>query len=237
MRRKLKYIVFLLIICITVAFLLSSSLFLISNINVNGNISVSTDEVIRLSLIRPGQNIFRINTRKSMKFIFQNPYIKMIKIKRAFPNTINIDVIEREAIAIVPYVGSFLNIDEEGMIIKISTPEDKPDLPLINGLKFDTFKVGELLSIEDIKQFDLTVKTIKEIKNADLINKIQEVDITDIYNIKLKTDTDIKVNMGDDRKLAFKMAFAKSIIADVEKDNLKGTIEMGHAGNPIFRPE
>ncbi|MFZ5352674.1 MAG: cell division protein FtsQ/DivIB [Bacillota bacterium] len=237
MMRKFKYIVLILIICIIAAFLLSSSIFQISRINVNGNKNVAAEEIVRLSSIHYGQNIFRINVKKSMRGIFQNPYIKMIKIRRTIPNTITIDVIEREAIAIVPFVGSFLNIDEDGMIVKISTAIDKPDLPVINGLQFETFKIGEPLNIEDKTQLEVTVNVVREMKKASVIDKIIEVDVADIYNIKLKTDSDIKVNMGDDRELGEKMSFAKSIIEDLEKNNLKGTIEMSHNGNPIFKPE
>ena len=54
-----------------------------------------------------------------MKSIFQNPYVKMIKINRVLPDKVVIDIIERDIMAYVPYVGSYLNIDEEGMILEI----------------------------------------------------------------------------------------------------------------------
>ncbi len=237
MKKRFKFIVFILIICLLAAFLLSSRLFEITRINVYGNKNVTADEIIRLSSIRPGQNIFRINIKKSMRSIFQDPYIKMIRIKRILPSTISIDIIEREAFALVPFVGSYLNIDDEGIIINISMAVDKPELPIINGLEFDTFKIGELLRVEDTNQLTVTVSTIREIIRADMMQKIKQVDVSDIYNIKLLTDTGIKLNLGDDRKLDNKMTFAKSIIEDLEKENLKGTVEMGHEGNPIYKPE
>ena len=90
MRKTFKYILLLLLFVFTAAFLMTSSLFNIRTINVTGNNSVSQQEVIRLSGLSYQQNIFRINTKKTMKNIFQNPYVEKIKIRRGLPNIINI---------------------------------------------------------------------------------------------------------------------------------------------------
>lgn len=237
MRGRFKYVVFLFIICIFTAFFLASSFFQIKFIAVNGNNNVTREEIIKLSSIYYGENIFRINKRNSMKNIFQNPYVKMIKIKRGIPNRVVIDIIERDIMAYVPYVGSYLNIDEEGMILEINPAIKRPDLPVVKGLKFETFKVGEFLSIENKEQFATTTMLIKEIKSAGILNQITEIDVGDLLNIRLKIKEGIKANLGDGENMNYKISFTRSIIEDVKKQNLKGTIEMGHEGNPVFKPE
>ncbi len=237
MRGRFKYVVLLFILCIFTAFFLSSSFFQIKYIAVNGNNNVAREEIIKLSSIYYGENIFRINKRNSMKSIFQNPYVKMIKIDRAMPDRVVIDIIEREIIAYVPYVGSYLNIDEEGMILEINPAIKNSGLPVVKGLKFETFKVGEQLSIEDEEQFSTTIMLIKEIKNAEILDLVSEIDVADLSDIRLKIREGIKANIGDADNLNYKISFAKSIIDDIKKDNLKGTIEMSHKGNPVFKPE
>lgn len=237
MRRRFGYVVFLFIICIFMAFFLSSSFFQIKFIVVNGNNNVTREEVIKLSSIYYGENIFRINKRNSMKSIFQNPYVKMIKIRRVIPNKVIIEIIEREVMAYVPYVGSYINIDDEGMILEINPAIMHTDLPVVKGLKFETFKIGELLSIENEEQFSATTLLIKEIKNAGMLNLVSEIDITDLSNIKLNIKEGIKANLGGTDNISYKINFAGSIIEDVRKQNQKGTIEMSHNGNPVFKPE
>ena len=237
MRGRFKYVVLLFIICIFTAFFLSSSFFQIKFIAVNGNNNVTREEIIKLSSIYYGENIFRINKKNSMKSIFQNPYVKMIKIKRAIPNRVVIDVIEREIMSYVPYVGSYLNIDEEGMILEINPAIKRTDLPVVKGLKFETFKVGECLNIENKEQFSTTTLLIKEIKDAGILNQVSEIDVTDLSNIRLKIKEGIKANLGGSENLNYKINFTRSIIEDVKKQNLKGTIEMSHKGNPVFKPE
>ncbi|MDD4503677.1 MAG: FtsQ-type POTRA domain-containing protein [Clostridiaceae bacterium] len=237
MRGRFKYVVLLFIICIFMAFFLSSSFFQIKFIAVNGNNNVTREEIIKLSSIYYGENIFRINKRNSMKSIFQNPYVKMIKIKRVLPSRVIIEIIEREIMAYVPYVGSYLNIDEEGMILEINPAIKHLDLPMVKGLKFETFKVGELLNIENEEQFSTTIMLIKEIKNAGMLELVSEIDISDLSNIRLKIKEGIKANLGGADNMDYKISFARSIIEDVRKKNLKGTIEMSHNGNPVFKPE
>lgn len=237
MRGRFKYAVLLFVICIFAAFFMSSGFFQIKFITVNGNNNVSREEIVKLSSIYYGENIFRINKRNSMKSIFQNPYVKMIKIKRIIPNKVVIDIIEREIMAYVPYVGSYLNIDEEGMILEINPAMKNPGLPLVKGLKFETFKVGELLDVENKEQFSTATLLIKEIRNAKMLELVSEMDITDPSNIKLKIKDGIKANLGSTDNMNYKIGFVKSIIEDVKNQNLKGTIEMSHNGNPVFKPE
>jgi len=237
MRGRFKYVVLLFIICIFMAFFLSSSFFQIKFIAVNGNNNVTREEIIKLSSIYYGENIFRINKRNSMKSIFQNPYVKMIKIKRVLPSRVIIEIIEREIMAYVPYVGSYLNIDEEGMILEINPAIKHLDLPVVKGLKFETFKVGELLNIENEEQFSTTTMLIKEIKNAGMLELVSEIDISNLSNIRLKIKEGIKANLGGADNMDYKISFVRSIIEDVRKKNLKGTIEMSHNGNPVFKPE
>jgi cell division protein FtsQ len=237
MRGRFKYVILMFIICIFTAFFLSSSFFQIKFISVNGTNSVTREEIIKLSSIYYGENIFRINKRNSMKSIFQNPYVKAIKIKRVIPNKVIIDIIEREIMAYVPYVGSYINIDEEGMILEINPAIKHPDLPVVKGLKFDTFKVGEFLNVEDKEQFTTTTQLIKEIRAAEMLGLVSEIDVTNLSNIRLNIRDDIKANLGDGENMNYKINFAKSIIEDVKKQELKGTIEMSHNGNPVFKPE
>lgn len=237
MRGRFKYVVLLFIICIFTAFFLSSNFFQIKYLDVNGNNNVTREEIIKLSSIYYGGNIFRINKRNSMKSIFQNPYVKMIKINRVLPDRVVIDIIERDIMAYVPYVGSYLNIDEEGMILEINPAIKHIDLPVVKGLNFETFKVGEFLKVENEEQFSSTTQIIKVIKNAEMLNMVSEIDISDLSDIKLKTKEGIKANLGSVDNLDYKISFAKSIIEDVKKRDIKGTIEMSHDGNPVFKPD
>lgn len=237
MRKAFKYILYTLILVFCIAFLLTSSLFNIKTINVSGNMRVSQQEIIRLSGLNYQQNIFRINTKETMKGIFQNPYVKKIKIGRALPNVINIDIIERVPIVLVPYVGSYLYVDQEGIVLEINSSIKDFKLPVVTGLKFSTFKLGEELKVENKEQLSSMVMIINEITKTGINQEISEINTADTLNIKLITKNGIKINLGDASNIEKKIPMAKAILQDLNKKNLKGTVEMGNKGNPFFRPE
>lgn len=237
MSRTFKFILFLLMLTFTIAFLMTSSLFNIKTINVIGNNRVSQQEIIRLSGLNYQQNIFRINTKETMKNIFQSPYVEKIKIKRGLPNIINIDIIEREPLVLVPYVGSYLFVDSQGIVVEINSSIEKMQLPIIKGLKFNTFKLGEEIKVDDKLQLTSVIKLINEIKKAGINQEIAEIDAGNILSLKLKTKSGIKVNLGDDSNINKKIPLAKAILQDLNNKKLKGTVEMGHNGNPVYKPE
>ncbi|MDF2839589.1 MAG: putative Polypeptide-transport-associated domain protein FtsQ-type [Clostridia bacterium] len=237
MRKTFKYILLLLLLAFTAAFLMTSTLFNMKTINVTGNSRVSQQEIIRISGLNYQQNIFRINTKETMKNIFQNPYVEKIKIRRGLPNIVNIDIIEREPIVLVPYVGSYLYLDSQGIVVEINTSIEGMKLPVIKGLKFNTFKLGEEIKVENMLQLTGVIKLINEIKKAGLNQEITEINAEDILNLKFLTSSGIKVNLGDDSNINEKIPLAKAILQDLSSKKLKGTVEMGHKGNPVFKPE
>jgi len=139
MTKTFKYILFFLLLVFTTVFWWPPSLFNIKTINVTGNNRVSQQESSDFSGLSYQQNVFRINSKETMKSIFQSPYVEKIKIRRGLPNIINIDIIEREPLVLVPYVGSYLFVDSHGIVIEINNSIADLKLPFINGLKFNTF--------------------------------------------------------------------------------------------------
>ena len=71
---------------------------LIKNIEVINNKNISKDEIIKLSGINKGDNIFYTNMDNIKNGIITNPYIMKVEIKRELPDTILINVKEREAV-------------------------------------------------------------------------------------------------------------------------------------------
>ena len=87
-RKLIKMGILLLIIIGGIVFSLVSPLFNITDIIVNNNIQISTENIISLSQLQKGQNIFKFNKNKVIEDIKTNPYIEDVKIVRKIPNKI-----------------------------------------------------------------------------------------------------------------------------------------------------
>lgn len=236
--RKAK-ILFSLILLFLVsgAIIFLTGIFNISSIDVAGNQGLTREEIVRLSGIQYGKNIFLLSEKAAMRGIFKNPYVKLIKIERKIPNRILINIVERKPGFKLPYVGSFVILDEEGVVVEVLPIGGREvEVPVVEGLKFSDFKVGEKLNIENKTAFDTLMKVVVEIRPSGLLQGMEKIDITDVNNVILSFGDGNKILLGEPVDVAYKLSFAKSILQDIKQKNRKGIIDLSHKGDPVFKP-
>lgn len=233
-RRKFKVFIAVLFLAGAMVFILSSDIFSLKNIYITGNKTISKDDIINVSGLQYGQSLFKMNKKKIYKNLFKNPKIKAIRIKRILPSSLSLDIIERVAIASIPYLGSHLNIDEEALIIEVASLGKDTNIPVLKGLTFGDFKTGEIFKSDNDIQLGIALKILSALKIAGLDKDIIFINIEDIENIELVSGTGISVILCNSN-LEYKIQMAKLIIEDLEKKGKKGIIDMKHEGNPIFK--
>ncbi|KUG03566.1 cell division protein ftsq [hydrocarbon metagenome] len=106
---------FITLIC--VFFFLYSSFFYIDTISVSGNERVEESEVLKLSGVTKGTNIFKLDNRLCARAVETHPIIKTAQITRQLPREIKINIVEREMWAVMPYNDVFLVLDPEGVCL------------------------------------------------------------------------------------------------------------------------
>ena len=127
-------------------FIFSSNFCNIKEVIIQGNDCLSEDEIFFNSGIKFGENIFKLNLKKSINSLKQEPRIKEVEIKRVIPNKIIISLTEREAAAIVHIGEEYFFSTKEGMVLsKIDRPEEGFTLPLLSGLEINEIKIGEII--------------------------------------------------------------------------------------------
>ncbi len=114
--------------------LLTNEYFSIKTINVSSMERVSRDEVLRLSKLSPGHNIFSIDIDKAVERIRRHPWIEDASIKRMFPDTLEIEVRERVPAAFIKLDELYV-MDINGVVFKRFSMDDRLDLPVVTGLK------------------------------------------------------------------------------------------------------
>ncbi len=214
-----------------------TGIFNIKTIDVVGNATVPKDEIINNSGLEYGKNIFLFFEKTAIRGIFKDAYIKLVKIDRKLPSKVVISVIERIAAFKIPYVGSNVILDEEGVVLEVLPIGGEIfDLPVVVGLRFSDFKVGESLTVENKTALDTLMKVIKEIRPSDLLQGMTKIDITDINNVSLSYRDGNTILLGEPVDIAYKLSFAKSILEDIKKKNRRGIIDFSNNGEPVFKP-
>ncbi len=170
-RKKHYFIRFLVVLGLIIAAVLfiTSSYFDIKQIDVEGAKTLKKSEIIKLSGISKGTNIFRLHTKDAEQELLSSSYISVAEVKRDFPGTVVIRVLERRESAAVKYGKKYLVIDPEGYVLR--TAKKLPKLTLLSDMKIKEIKVGELLEVTDEKKFGQALKIISAMKDTQLYFK------------------------------------------------------------------
>ncbi|MDP4143255.1 MAG: FtsQ-type POTRA domain-containing protein [Bacillota bacterium] len=235
-RRKLriKRAIMLSIILISVltTLCLKLSYFNILNIYVHQNKTISDDEIVKQSGITKGTNIFYFNERKAIANILDNPYVLETKIKRRFPDTIDIYIKERNAVFFVEKNKKYLIVDQNGIVL-----EEKDNIQSMNLIKlsgFDVTKasVGKAITGKDDKRLD-TIGKITELAMADQSNlHMSAVDLSDSSNSMVYFGN-MCVKLGNSDKLQEKLNKAINILSINNYKDGNGYIDVSFNGNPV----
>ena len=198
-----------------ITFAMVSPIFNIKEIQVVNNNHINSETIISLSEMQLDENIFRFNSGKVIKKIKENPYIKNVKIHRKIPNTIQIEVEERQHAYSVDFLGKYAYVDKQGYILEIS--EDNMQKMILQGIETKEEQVleGARLNEEDLKKLEDVIKIMNATKEYELDTKVTSIDITNKneYSIYLEQEKK-KVYLGDNSNLGNKMLYVNAIIEE-----------------------
>lgn len=124
----------------------NSSAMLIRRVTVTGEVQhLSQQNVIDLSEIKKTDTLFSVHLRKIQQNVLRHPWIREVRVRREFPDTIQIFVKEFEPMALLN-VGDWYLMDDQGVVFKKMEGLDPKDFPTISGLSAEEFKNSPLLT-------------------------------------------------------------------------------------------
>ena len=182
---------------------------------------LKTQEVLLISELKEGTNIFSANTSIAKKKIMESPWVKKVKIHRSLPDTIKITVINRNVRLMVRKNNIVYYTDEKGEII------DK----LIPGLRFDV----PIVEVKDLN-YPKAIKIIDRIVKSEWIGEhdISELLVTKDFIALYLTDYETKIYLNP-RNLEHSIASTKKVIEDLETNGEKAfLIDASISDNKIF---
>ena len=227
------------IIVAIIVFALVAPIFNITQIEVNGTSHVSKENVINLSGVKIGENIFKVN-KKIEYNIKENTYIDTVEYKRKLPSTLLINVTERTIKYQINIINSYIYIDKNGYILENSTV--KKEVPVIIGLNIDTNKILELkrLNTQDLEELNNLNKIVDAAKSIEIEKTISTINIENKNEYIIYIESQNKrIYIGDNNNLTNKMLYVKKMLEN-EKDKtgsifVNGDISSGF--RPFFREE
>lgn len=168
--------------------IMTSPFLVLKSINVMGTQRVAKEDVIGLSSLKEGQNLFSFKAEEVIERIKGNPWVEDVALRRRLLDTVDIDITERQPLALVKLDGLYV-MDESGVVFKKLTEEDELDLPVITGLS-----EGGSGEIEG-KVFEL-MKVLKERSGFNLAS-VSEIHVDPAFGLSVYTlDEGVRLDFG-----------------------------------------
>jgi cell division protein FtsQ len=120
------------------AWALGSPHFQLREASFSGLTRASRAELVKLSGLAVGQNLFALDVAALEKAMLQHPWVRSVEVTRRFPATVSVEVVEHLPEALV-VLGDLYVLDGEGEPFKRVTPGDGLDLPLVTGVERDAY--------------------------------------------------------------------------------------------------
>jgi len=215
-------IIFSIIILVAGFILVSSPLFEIDTITVEGNLHLQAEEIRSASGIVPGTNIFQAQTREAEDRLEALPAIRKAELVREFPSTVRIIVEERVPVALLNIHGEFWEVDVEGVPVR-KKGKGWDGLPVITGVQFGNPNLQRTLEAVE--------KLPKEV-----VAGLSEVWFGNDLRLILYTFDGIEIRLGQLERLEQKGVLLLEVLALVRDDGRKVEyIDLSEPDKPVVK--
>ncbi|WP_394861771.1 cell division protein FtsQ/DivIB [Paraclostridium bifermentans] len=234
-RGKFAIYAFILLVILFIYICISSSIFELKQIDVDGNSKITKSDIIKIGDIETGKNIFKYNLNDVEKKLLVNPYIKYVKVSRKFPDKLVITIKENSEYAIIKEGASYIYIGENGLVLSEQKDIKNKNIPLVSGIEIKNKKLNTKIKINSEKSNDI-ILAIDTLKKNNMSRKIESIKINK-NKMYMKTDDNTNIVLKIDEDIEYNINRLKAILVDLKSNNKKGgNIDLTSKEQAIYSP-
>ena len=234
-KNKLGFFFLLIIANLSLLLFLRSPFFIIEEISIQGMDRLSMKEVHLAMGVKKGMNIWKISPPELRERILTIPRVAGVEVERVLPNKLEINIREKDFLALAPYHGYYLELAPDGTFIGIMNNYDG-GLPLINGLPQSRMEVGT--NINDLEQGEIITVFLKALQGTPTL-PFAEVNVENPEQIIVYTNEGMEVWLGSKIDLPKKIEVFQQIYENYfpfETGMDSGYLDLRVAEAPVFKP-
>ena len=224
-----KIVIALVLVVVVAACMLFSPLFSVKKIEVEGASQFTTSELCEKIGLSKGDNLLLFSKGRAEKTLEKSPYIASAKLSAKLPHTMKITIKERKARGYVPYMGSYLYIDEEGRVLEVAG-SCRDALPLVKGLKFDSFTEGEILPVQNTDALAVILEISQLMEKYELLDEVVEIDVSKPKDIYAYVNQ-VQIHLGNMTNGDMKIQYMQQIVKTIPKED-RGILDLSGLDNP-----
>ena len=195
---------------------LTSPRFAIRTVDLVGAKRSTLEQLKSEAGVTVGANIFALDTDAAERKLLENPWISEVKVTRRLPNTLRIELSERDASAVVSLGEHLYLVTREGVPFKAIEIGDPYDMPLVTGASPENLQRDRKREIERIQT---GLEVLRQFERVPLsrVYPAEEVHIADAGDVTLTCGKDgvtLELGTGPWRK---KLLMAEEVVGELRK--------------------
>lgn len=227
------------VIVVVAAIFVLSVIFRVNNIIVVGNEHYTDADIIKAIDIEQGDNLFFFDRFATISRVFAKlPYVEQVTVERSLPDKVKITVVECKAMAYLVVGDENWTLDHKCKILGKATEEELDYLIAVKGISPGTLFIGETMTTEDNDEemVNLLSDILCQIQDRGMTGPVQEIDVSNLSNIRFDYGGKYKVELGSKNNLDHKFALAVSAINQLMEGDI-GTLIVSDGNIVHFRPD
>lgn len=217
------------IVAVTVAVIAGATVFFrVQTVTVSGNLRYTSQEIVEVSQVQQGDNLFRLNKYEIARRIRKElPYVDRVSIRRALPDTLLITVGEcRAAARVAGREGAWL-INAGGKLLE---PAGQTEVLMVKGIEALQPDAGSSILVREEQQSrcDELISLLGSLEELEMLDRVTEINLRSASRILMEMDGRFTVRLpagGDFDYLLRAMEKAVQSLDDYETGTLDLTVK------------
>ena len=182
-----------------------------------------TDEELTAYIFGDASNLNALKLGYDLKHDYEKvsiPFIETYEVDIEYPDKVHVMLYEKSIVAYVVYKENYMYFDKDGIVVETST-EQVSDVPLVDGLKFDSIVLYNPLPIKDESVFNTILDLSQNLRKYEIA--VDKIHFNDDLSIVLYIGN-VRVNFGKGDRLSEKLHELKQMEAELA--GLSGVLDM-----------
>lgn len=222
--------------------LIHSTFMQIKSITVEGSGTLTAQEIIELSQLYVGMSTFDVDAEKVAERIERQGTMRCTLVDVAFDKVV-LHVRPRIPVATIKHNGRLLTLDERGWVLGMSNDLEVQLEGLIDvsGLDVRRSSMGQPVTLNTPSRLTAYTQILIELRAMGGLDMIEELDLTSMDSITLKTTDDFLIQLGNEKRIHEKLR-AMMIVHEVVLEKGYhggqdgGTIVVSDPTSPTYMP-
>lgn len=237
-RQRIRALIILIAsMAVVIVLLFMTPLFNIRSVTVDGNSLVGAEQFQEKLKPLVGENIFRTGSGKIKKALKTIPYINTVDIqKKIFPPTVKVVVTEYTPAAVIR--ANDRNVLVNNQLRVLSDDGAVPGgLPVITGLAVKSYEAGSIMESGEADKVNIASSIISTLEITGILDKVIEIDISSLTDIKLNYDNRLTVLCGSQLDIERKIRLLReTVMSNSLAENARGNLSLAETGKAIYTP-